>query len=406
MQVRIPTLLIAAVTGCCLPAQDLVTVSLVAGPPIKGRFAGVSEDGALQIQTRGESLATVPQDKIVTAVFSEVLTPAQRGAARIHMVSGDAFVGAIEGGDFDEIALATQAAGSFRVFLDHVSMVVLLDHRKSAADLPASVAGADSDELFLRRGDRLDRLPGEMQRLERAGVVFDSAAGEGRLFSFLKDSVVAVRLAETDPYKEPDALLCVARFKDGTRMTGLLSRGESGQMALKLTVGPTVMLDADFLASLEFKSSTFMFLSDADPVAYTEVPYLEGGPKYGLKRDEGFRRGDKLIIGDKVFRKGLGIHARAACTYALDGRFDALRAEVGVDPVTRNRSVPGSVRVRVTVDGEDIWKSPLMLAGEAPVPIYLKGLGGKARLTLEVVFGDSRGTGARAVFGDAMVLKE
>ena len=133
MQARVLTLLIAAVTGCCLPAQDLVTVSLVAGPPIKGRFAGVSEDGALQIQTRGESLATVPQDKIVTAVFSEVLTPAQRGAARIHMVSGDTFVGAIEGGDFDEIAVATQAAGSFRVFLDHVSMVVLLDHRKSAA---------------------------------------------------------------------------------------------------------------------------------------------------------------------------------------------------------------------------------------------------------------------------------
>ncbi|NRA96419.1 MAG: NPCBM/NEW2 domain-containing protein [Planctomycetes bacterium] len=406
MQARILTLLVAAVMGCWLPAQDLVTVSPVAGVPIRGGFVGLSEDGALQIRTGVERIVSVAQEKIVTAVFSEASTLAQRGAARIHLVSGDAFVGAIEGGDFDEMALATQAAGSFRVFLDHVSMVVMLDEMKSAAELPALVDGADADELFLRRGDRLDRLPGEMQRLERTGVIFDSAAGAGRLFSFINDRVVAVRLAATDPYKEPDTLLCVARFKDGARMTGVLRRGGSGQMSLKLTVGPTVMLDPDFLASLEFKSSNYRFLSDIEPVAYTEVPYLEGGPTYGLKRDEGFRRDGKLRIGETVFRKGLGIHARATCTYTLDGRFDAFRAKVGVDPVTRNRSVPGSVRVRVLVDGAEVWKSALLLAGDAAVPIHLRGLGGKARLTLEVGFGDSRGTGARAVFGDAMVLKE
>lgn len=405
MQARILTLLIAAVTGCGLPGQDLVTITRVSGPPIKGGFVGLAAGGGLQVRM-GEKVETVPQDRIVTAVFSEATKAVQRGAARIHLASGDELVGAIEGGNFDEVAIATQAAGSFRIFLDHVATVVMLDELQSAADLPKPLEGTDADELFLRGAQKLDRLPGEMQRLERTGVIFDSDAGDDRLFSFLKDKVVAVRLAATDPYEEPDALLCVARFKDGTRMTGELSRGNSGEFRLKLTVGPVVTLDKDFLRSLEFKSTTFKFLSDVEPVAYQEVPYLEGGPTYGLKRDTGFGRTRALKIGERVYRKGLGIHARATCTYALDGRFDIFRAQVGVDPITRNRSVPGSVRIRVLVDGTELWKSKLLLAGDAAVPVEIKGLGGKARLTLEVDFGESRGTGARAVFGDAMVLKE
>ncbi len=408
MQLRVATLVAVVVLASGAPGQERVMVSRATGPAVSGELLGLAEDGGLVIRTAADSSTTVPQAEIVSVAFRVGQLVPARGAVRVELSSGDALVGIIEGGNFDELQLATRAAGSFRLFLDPVSAIHRLGAGFSADGLPVrSADGADAeDELFLLKGEKLDRLTGELQRVERSGVVFDSAAGEGRLFSFASDNVVAVRLAATDPYEEPEGLLCVARFRDGSRMTGTLSGGSEDQLKLKLTVGPEVALDRSQLSSLEFKSPAFRFLSDLEPSSYDEVPYLEGGPRYGLRKDRGFGRAEHLMIGETPFRRGLGIHARASATYDLGGRYDLFRASVGVDPVTRHRKVPGSVRVRILLDGVEAWASELLVAGAAPVPLRLGGLSGKDRLTVRVEFGESRGTGARAVLGDAMILKE
>jgi len=398
--------LVTAATASPVRAQERVEINRVTGGPVRGALLGLDAKGALRVRTGAENEVVVPQDAIVTAVFSQDHRPAPKGTATVHLASGDHVVAAIEGGNFDEMALASHSVGSFTLFLDHVALVTMTDEMPGGSlDLPAALPGADEDELFLRRGDKLDRLPGEMQRLARTGVVFSSAAaGDDRTFSFMNDRVAAVRLAATDPYEEPETLLCVARFKDGTRLTGLLTAEGTGEMRLKLTVGPQVTIDRTALRSLEFKSTRFRFLSDMKPKSFEEVPYLEGGPMFGLRVDRGFGRQKELRIGDKTYRKGLGIHARAACTFALEGRFDVFRAQVGVDPLTQHRAIPGTVRMRVLADGEEVWASALLVAGGKPVPVEIKNLKGRAELTVMVDFGDSRGTGARAILGEAMVL--
>ncbi len=408
MQARVPVLLAAVIAVSGLPAQQRVTVNPATGPAVRGDLTELSADGGLVVRTGADSTVTVPQGSIVSVEFPGGVQAPPRGAALVELASGDSLVAVIEGGNFDEIRLATRLAGSFRLFLDHVSAIYLLDGGIKPAELPRRGVPDDAadDELFLLKGEKLDRLSGELQRVERAGIVFDSAAGEGRLFSFINDRIVAVRLAATDPYEEPDGLLCVARFRDGSRVTGQLLGGAGVELRFKIAVGPTVTLDRTQVLSLEFKSPSFRFLSDMKPMEYQEVPYLEGGPAYGLRRDRGFGRASHLSIGETTFRRGVGIHARASCTYDLGGEFDVFRALVGVDPVTRNRKVPGSVRISVLVDGVEAWKSGLLIAGDPPVPVRVSGLKGKSGLTLNVEFGESRGTGARAVFGDAMILKE
>lgn len=407
MPTRIFGILIATLVVATASAQERVVINRVSGSPVKGQFLGLDTQGALRVRTGVEKEVAVPQDTIVTAVFSTESRPAPKGTASIRLSSGDVVVAAIEGGNFDEIALASHAVGSFRVFLDHVTLVVMTDHmRDGRLDLPTRAEDSEDDELFMRQGDELDPLPGELQRMERTGVVFSSAAGEDRKFSFLADRVAAIRLAATDEYEDPDTLLCVARFKDGSRLTGVLSGGASGELQLKLTVGPAVTIDRTALRSLEFKSTRFRFLSDLEPKSFEEVPYLEGGPTFGLRRDRGFGRQQELKIGDETFRKGLGIHAKSTCVFALDGRYDVFRAKVGVDPITRHRAIPGTVRIRVLADGTEVWKSGLLVAGKKAVPVEVKGLKGKAALSIVVEFGDSRGTGARAILGEAMVLVE
>ena len=387
-------------------AQKKITVTRVEGGPLDTAFVGVAKNGDIKVRGAGDEVLSLPQEKLVSVAFSNSPVVPAKGTVALELTSGDRLICVVEGGDFDEMKVSSISAGSMGVLLDYVACVTYLDHVGSGTELPPLADDAVDDVLFLRAGDGLDPLPGEVQRLARTGVVFTSDAGKDRLFSFIKDRVVAVRFAATDEYKEPEGLLCVVGFRDGGQLTGVLTGNEGGALLLKLTVGPTVTLDRRLIRSLAFKNAAFRYLSELAPKEHAEVPFLEGGPTFGVVRDRGFGREEHLAIGTRKYHKGVGLHARSTCKWDLGGRYAVFKAEVGVDPLTRNRAVPGSVVMRVLADGQEVWKSGQLVSGDDPVQVLVKGLGGKRELVIEVDFASSLGTGARAVLGNAMLLRK
>jgi hypothetical protein len=385
--------------------QDRVTVTRAADGTLEGTFLGIEGGDTLLLGGVGDGARRVPLATILRVAFQDIASPLPRGAVRVDLSSGDRIFGTIDAGNYDGIELGTAAVGAFKLFLDPVLRVVYMDNADE--QMPAlEDASRERDLLVLKVASGLDRLPGEVQRMDRTGVVFESAAGGERHFSFIQDRVVMVRLAQLDPYEEPAGLLCVASFRDGTRLTGRLSGDAAGGLKLALTVGPTVEIDRRLLRSLEFKSESFRYVADLERTAYREIPFLEGGLTHGLREDRGPRDEPVLQIGDKTFRRGIALHAKSEVTYDTGGRYDVFQAQVGLDPATRDRAIVGNARLRIRADDKVVWESDLLVAGTHPTAVRVEGLDGAKSLSITADFGTSFGTGAWVILGDAMLLKE
>jgi len=395
-------LVLLAAGAVSLPAQTRVRVRLLDGGRREGVLAGVSKGGGLLLRSGGGVLELAP-DRIMTVQVGEGGRRVPGRGVLVELVSGDALYARIESGRLDEVTLSAPAVGVFKVSLDAIRQVVVADQPGIVRRLPADPPRED-DELYLRAGERLDRIRGGIVRLDRSGVVFDTPSEEGRRFLFQKDGLVAIRLALLESFTPPSGIRVLARFRDGSHVSGRLLPGEDA-LQMELTVGARVTLNERLLERLEFLNPAFAFLSDLTPVAVEETPLLEGGRTFGILRDVGFEGQPWLRIGDELFSRGIGARARTRITYALHGACDSLQASIGADPLTRDGPVPGTVRVRVFVDGEQAFESGVLVAGAAPRRITVDGLKGHERLTVEVDFGATFSIGARGVLGDAVLLK-
>jgi hypothetical protein len=63
------------------------------------------------------------------------------------------------------------------------------------------------------------------------------------------------------------------------------------------------------------------------------------------------------------------------------------------------------VKARVLVDGKPAWTSGILRSGQPPETADVAGLQGAKELVIEVDFADSFDAGARAVFGNAMLIR-
>ncbi len=120
-----------------------------------------------------------------------------------------------------------------------------------------------------------------------------------------------------------------------------------------------------------------------------------GSAKAGVSVD-----GNPLTIGGHVFAHGIGSHADAEWTIALDGSARALHAAVGVDAEVGEH---GSVAFVVLVDDREVFRTPVMRGGEEPRLLSLD-LRGAARLTLIVEDGGDHIHYDHADWGGAMLV--
>jgi hypothetical protein len=255
------------------------------------------------------------------------------------------------------------------------------------------------------RDGRIDWVPGTLERIGKAQLTFSvGAAGEDRVFSFSRDRVIAIRSAAVEP-RPADAQASVITLQDGSRLTGTLRPSEGMQIAMKLSIGPEVMVDSRRIKSLNVMNASLRYLGDLDPAEYSETPLFAGVTPQGIHRDQGLRSGQPLRAGRQTFTKGILAPARSRTVYALDGRFSRFVATVGADAGSAGSDLTGSVRASILVDGRRAWTSGIMRAGQSPEVVEVGGLKDARRLVIEVDFGDSFDAGSRAVFGNAMLIR-
>lgn len=118
--------------------------------------------------------------------------------------------------------------------------------------------------------------------------------------------------------------------------------------------------------SVSWLSGSVIYLSDLAPVRS-----VNGWGPYEKDRSNGEAAagdGNAIKIRGTAFAKGLGVHADSNLAYQLGGTCRLFKTTIGLDDEVHGS---GSVVFRVTGDGKELYRSPLLKGGNPPVPLEL-----------------------------------
>ena len=160
------------------------------------------------------------------------------------------------------------------------------------------------------------------------------------------------------------------------------------------------------VAAVGFFRSDFTHVSDLEPDEVTQTPYFGDDSNFLFRyRNDRTVTGAPLRIGGIRFQKGLGVHSRSRLSYALDGRYRAFHASIGISDEVDTLPANGRVVFRVLVDGKIAYKSPVVSSEDAALSIPAVDLTGARSIALEVDFGDDSDAGDRAIWGNPILLR-
>jgi hypothetical protein len=167
------------------------------------------------------------------------------------------------------------------------------------------------------------------------------------------------------------------------------------------------------IASLVFRSTDTVFLSDLDPETAQWNSALgsssvseELGRLYRPRKDERLLGGKLSVVSEtkrgaqKQFEKGLAIHSRTELVYRLAGEYRTFQATAGIDPAFAN---VGEVQVTFFADGQELRSE--RVKGTEPARVFDFSVSGVQRLKILVDFGDESDQGDYLNLCDARLTK-
>lgn len=258
------------------------------------------------------------------------------------------------------------------------------------------------DTVYVRRDTGLLRVPGVLRGLDEEFLTLEYEGVQRRLRRSLVLGVILARAATATPEADIPATFdlgaagAVAAFlvriasREGERSVELRFRGASDREVQSL---PAARVHA-----IRFQSDRVRFLSQLEPARVVETPLVGGASSFPYRRDLTVS-GAPIRLGDRVYRRGLGVHSRSTLEYALDGTFTSFSAVLGLDA----SAIPGAtVTFSVVADGKELLREPF---GSASPPRAVSlPIEGVQKLELTVDYGeDGNDQGDHAVWADARI---
>ncbi len=111
-----------------------------------------------------------------------------------------------------------------------------------------------------------------------------------------------------------------------------------------------------------------VYLSDLEPLAYRNIPYL--AVEWPLGLDES-ARGGPIRVADRLYWKGIAMHSNSRVAFALRGSYHSYHADLAIENSAGNH---GSVVFRVLLSSDatqwrEAYHSPIIRGGDRPVAV-------------------------------------
>ncbi len=312
--------------------------------------------------------------------------------------------------------------GTLQLPLDSVRAVLLcvpIDPRERDRQMANVLAASgNADELLLANGDvmsgtlkKLEPAAGDGDRPGRLTATLETSAGEvaiasDRLEGRLSDKIAAIIFNPQLVRTPPSATALMIGFADGSRL--LATKVEANdEQATFVTAVATIVSHPDEniwpkITSLQSLRSDVKYLSQLPATGYKHVPLVGAAWPLGVNENV---LGEKLRSGQRLYLRGLGMHAASRVVFALDRPYTKLQAELAIDDSAGDAGSVTFLVLSADAGGtfKPIYKSPVIRGGDAPTPIALDIAGAK-RIALLVEPADHGDALDRANWLDARLL--
>lgn len=125
------------------------------------------------------------------------------------------------------------------------------------------------------------------------------------------------------------------------------------------------------LTSLEVLGGRVLYLTELDPASEEQVSLL--GTRWPMQVNRNVL-GQPLRVARTDYPRGIGVHTRSSLVYTLDGSFDTLSLQVGLDD---SAAPHGEAVASVVLDGKTLWKSEPLHPGQISPRLELPVAGGR-----------------------------
>ena len=290
-------------------------------------------------------------------------------AWRMMMRNGDVLFGEPSGVSGQSLQFTMPEMGKILVPLKEVVCVA-----KVAGNAGKVEAATDKDVVRLNNGDKVEGL---IVNVDGAKVQIATGANNDVISDLNVDNVERVMFGGVSPARAMPVLSARISFVSGSVMTVPLA-GKSAAFAwtinsveIKDPGGKDRKASADTIASIDIVGGRVVFLTELDPAKDEQTSFM--GTQWATQVNKNVL-GEAMVVGKKTYSRGLGVHTKSDLVYELDGSFETLKLQVGMDD---SAAPQGSADVAVVLDGKVLWESKGMKAGAASEELALPVAGGK-----------------------------
>ena len=370
------TLVTTSMEGPEVRAEEPVTCYSQDGSTIKGRLVSIKGDRVMLTSvdwisgdsgTKSDTQRILPLDPLVEMAFADgAAKELDAPEAGVELADGTYLGGDIVGGGDEAIVLRSPGLGRLTIPLFVITRIVLAKP-SLPRDFEPYPFGTSDDVLYkvdgVRRGTNF--LEGTLEHIDEKGVLFDSSLGT---LEFVFAQVEAVVLAAPEPLAPIDGRGVRVLLKDGTgAIPGVLISAGSGKVRIRTAAGLSLDVPFECIATLLFDSENWVHLSDLKPLRVTQTPYIGDAVHflYPWKRDRSVT-GRPLRIRNRLFARGIGLHARTILVYALEKRYKAFLAWGGIAHEVETLKAAGSVTLRIEGGRTEALREPGPSWGPGP----------------------------------------
>jgi hypothetical protein len=274
-----------------------------------------------------------------------------------------------------------------------------MSNSNSESRVAAGPAGTDKDVVRLANGDTQD---GILANIEGSKLQL-AVEGADAPTEIPLERVASIHFGGAAAPRSVPPLSLRLTFLTGTTFT-LAVAGPAGATAAPPPAGETASRTASFnwtlneisfqdpsaklhtvrpdsLVSIEVLGGRVVYLTELDPASEEQVTLL--GTRWPMQVNRNVM-GGPLRVARNEYSRGIGVHTRSTLVYQLDGTFETLSLQVGLDD---SAAPHGEAVASVVLDGKTLWKSEALKPGEISPALNLPVAGGK-RLELVALPGD------------------
>ena len=338
--------------------------------------------------------ADLSLDDLRRIEVSEVASPSAKPAILAEL-TGDGKVLAATATIADERVELTTADGKLLTLPLDVVRAFRFEPGTANAEFDKAVQtpSAESDRIFVKDDEgKLSSVAGLVESLTAGELTFESG-GQSRKLPRAK--VVGIVVAQ--PAAKSTSPRCALTLKDGSQVGCDDLTLATGTAELKFAGGGKTTLPWPDVSRVVIRSRRVAYLSDLKPSDEQQQPIVTL-PR-PAQRDRAVT-GKPLMLDDRSFEKGIGVHARSLLVFDAEKKWDTLAATIGLDSASGQK---GDCVFIVLADGQPLL-TRRMKGTDAPEEINLP-ITGRQQLTLLVEPGEELDLADHANWGDVRFVK-